>query len=140
MKAAALAVVLIVALPAQAQVYKCQDGGSTVYSQVPCGAAAQALDIKRHTPRPGSLEEKLAKREAYIRANPGLSHLVQIAIRAGVVTPGMTEEQALLSLGEPDDRNLTQTQHSSRWQWVYRRASGKQHYVYIENGIVVGTN
>lgn len=131
---------LAVALPAEAQIYKCQEGDKTIYSQMPCGPAPQTLDIKRSSPRPGSFEETQARRDDYIRSKPGLSELVAIAIRAGVAIPGMTEEQVLVSMGEPADRNLTQTAHMSRWQWVYRYPSGRQHYVYLERGVVVATN
>lgn len=134
------AVTALAIAPAQAQVFKCQEGGRTVYSQEPCGRSAATLDIKRHTPRPGSFEAAQARRDEYIRAHPGMPDLTKIAISAGVVTPGMTEAQALASMGPPDGRNLTQTMRTSRWQWVYRRGSAKAQYVYIEDGVVVGTN
>jgi len=126
---------------AQAQVYKCVDGGKTVYSEAPCGPKAQALDIQNNPkPRPGSFAEAQARREDYLRANPGTPDLFRHAIQGGVAIPGMTEAQVLAAMGEPVGRNLTQTATISRWQWVYRYPSGKQHYVYLENGIVVATN
>lgn len=33
-------------LPAHAQVFKCQEGGKTVFSDRPCGASAAAVDVK----------------------------------------------------------------------------------------------
>src|SRR5262249_24277519 len=47
----------LAALPASAQVYKCAEGGHTVYSQVPCAAGAASTTIRRDapsTPAPGS--------------------------------------------------------------------------------------
>ena len=37
---------LAAALPAHGQVYKCTVGGTTTYSAQPCGASAQALDVR----------------------------------------------------------------------------------------------
>ncbi|NMG48274.1 DUF4124 domain-containing protein [Azoarcus communis] len=132
--------VFVLASAGHAQVYKCQDGGRTVYSQEPCPTSGKKLDIQSASPRVGSLAERQAMQERYIQANPGLPDTVKSAIRGFVAIPGMTEEQVLLALGNPVDRNLTQTAQSSTWQWVYRYPSGKQHYVYIENGVVVATN
>ncbi|KAI5914592.1 DUF4124 domain-containing protein [Thauera sp. 2A1] len=140
MRAMALLWGLLIGGMAQAQVYKCVEGGKTVYSQEPCGTKPQTLDIQRSTPRPGSFAETQSKREDYIRANPGLSETVKGAIRGGVAVPGMTEDQVIAAMGAPLRRNLTQTASVSMWQWVYRYGSGRQHYVYIENGLVVATN
>lgn len=132
---------LLASVGAHAQVYKCVDGGKTVYSQAPCGPKAQTLDIQHKAkPRPGSFAEAQARREDYLRANPGTPDLFRHAIQGGVAIPGMTREQVLAAMGEPIDRNLTQTASTSLAQWVYRYPSGKQHYVYFENGVVVATN
>ena len=40
------AVILAVSMPVGAQVFKCQEGGKTVYSQTPCGAAATVIDAR----------------------------------------------------------------------------------------------
>lgn len=136
----AVALSLLCSAAAQAQVFKCVEGGKTVYSQEPCSTKAQELDIKRSTPRPGSFAETQAGREDYIRSNPNLSETVKGAIRGGVAIPGMTEEQVLAAMGPPIRRNLTQTASTSMWQWVFRYGSGRQHYVYFEGGIVVATN
>ena len=46
----AIMLFLALALPAHAQVYKCTEGGKTVYSQTPCASDAQPLDLKVHQP------------------------------------------------------------------------------------------
>lgn len=38
------------AVPAHAQVYKCTEGGKTVYSQTPCAENATPMDLKVHQP------------------------------------------------------------------------------------------
>jgi hypothetical protein len=66
--AAALAALLITA-PASA-VYKCQIGGETVFSQTPCAANAQEIEVKVH--RPSEAEVQAAEeREAKMRAQGG---------------------------------------------------------------------
>mgnify|MGYP001352893322 CR=1 FL=1 len=140
MKAVIILSLLALALPAQAQVYKCTEGGKTVYSQMPCGKEEKVLDIKRSVPRPGSYEAKLEDREEYIRNNPGISEVHQAAIRAGVAIPGMSAEHVIAAMGEPARKNLTQTLHGSRWQWVYGTDIRYTRYVYIEDDVVVATN
>lgn len=46
MKALAAAVAMVIALPASAQVYKCKEGTTTVFSEKPCGDGARALDVR----------------------------------------------------------------------------------------------
>lgn len=41
-----LAAAMIMALPAQAQVFKCIEGGKTVFSDKPCGQSAQEIKVK----------------------------------------------------------------------------------------------
>ena len=63
----ALAAVLATALPAHAQVYKCVDGGRTVYSQTPCPSSAQSTTITRSaptTPPPGEAKTGAPKSTA----------------------------------------------------------------------------
>lgn len=50
MKRAVAIAVLLVASSAQAQVYKCTEGGKTVYSQTPCAGGDQPMDLKVHQP------------------------------------------------------------------------------------------
>lgn len=45
---------------------------------------------------------------------------------------GMSKEQVVLSWGEPNEINRTNTQHSSSEQWVY----ANYNYVYFENNLV----
>lgn len=46
MKRMLLAALAVAALPAHAQVFKCQEGGKTVFSDRPCHAEAQPLKLK----------------------------------------------------------------------------------------------
>ena len=44
--AALAALIAITATPTAAQVYKCKEGGTTVFSAQPCGAGSQAIDVR----------------------------------------------------------------------------------------------
>jgi len=44
------AAVFAASLPAHAQVYKCVEGGRTIYSQTPCPADSQSTTIRRSAP------------------------------------------------------------------------------------------
>lgn len=46
MKTLVAAVCMAVVLPASAQVYKCKEGGTTVFSAMPCSADARTIDVK----------------------------------------------------------------------------------------------
>lgn len=50
MKTIILAALLVAASAAQAQVYKCTEGGKIVYSQIPCQAHDTPMDLKVHQP------------------------------------------------------------------------------------------
>lgn len=46
MKPLFAALAALIAMPAAAQVYKCKEGGTTVFSAQPCGAGSQAIDVR----------------------------------------------------------------------------------------------
>lgn len=138
-KSLPLLLVLICA-PAIGQVYKCVEGERVTYSQTPCGDVAKRLDIKEAPRQLFGFEKDQHRRRSYLKANPGLPPHIEGAILGGVATLGMTEAQVVAAMGDPVDRHLTQTKHSSRWPWVFERSSGRRSYVYLEDGRVVGSN
>lgn len=125
---------------AYADVFKCLDNGKVIYTDKPCPNAVKkiAVDPAPPTPKYGYQADR-ERAQAYIKKHPNLDPVHKAALEANVVIPGMTEEQVRASLGEPTRTNLTQTKTSSRWQWVYTKNERSQ-YVYLEDGIVVGTN
>jgi hypothetical protein len=135
--------VSLVTQTAIAEVYRCDENGKTVYSGTPCSNSAKKVDIQP-APISGRWANYKERRRLFLVKNPDIKPVYKQAIEAGVVIPGMTEEQALASLGPPAKRNLTQTTHGSSWQWVYEKYMGRgdyrRDYVYIQDGIVVGTN
>ncbi|MBQ8655759.1 MAG: hypothetical protein IJ527_01660 [Prevotella sp.] len=58
-------------------------------------------------------------------------------IRAGRVAVGMTEDEVLLSVGEPDS---TASSSNGRYDWIYKRSNGKLLIVQFgKTGKVIGT-
>lgn len=49
MRTMIVAVALAAALPVHAQVYKCQEGGKTVFSDIPCATNARQIDARPAT-------------------------------------------------------------------------------------------
>lgn len=125
--------------PGVAEVYRCKENGKTIYSGVPCGNNETKLEISstRSGDRYSSDKER---RRLFLLKNKDIKPVYRQAIEAGVVIPGMTEKQALASLGTPTKRNLSQGDRYSSWQWVYESPTGQRRYVYLANGIVTGTN
>lgn len=122
-----------------AQIYRCDENGKTTYSERPCSNTAKKTNISS-SPSGGTLASANERRRLFLLKHKDIKPVYQSAIEAGVVIPGMTEEQALASLGEPTKRNLTQTRNRSFWQWVYEGPLGNSSYIYIEDGVVVGSN
>jgi hypothetical protein len=122
-----------------ADVYKCVDKGKVIYTDAPCPNPVKTIRSDAPpTPQFGYRADQ-ARAKAYIKKNPDINPVHRAAIEANVVVPGMTVEQVKASIGEPTRTNLSQGANSSRWQWVYIK-NGKSSYVYIEEGIVTGTN
>lgn len=145
--------------PAGAQVFKCTVDGKTVFSDRPCpsGADAQAVRIFDRGPteadaaaadqRAQQLREQLQAEEAArdelrrVRGEAALERMnltarSREAVAQRRVFVGMPAADARKSWGEPTRVNRTITAGSDREQWVYRRASGKTQYVYVEDGVV----
>ena len=63
MKIVMLAIIAAaVSSPAAAEVYKCQEGGKTVYSQMPCASDAKPMDLK--VDRPSDADRLRAKAQS----------------------------------------------------------------------------
>lgn len=115
---------------------KCVDGsGRVIYTEL--SSCAEAF---RAAPTPKYGNPALNDRaRSYLIKHPDINPAYKTAIELSLVIPGMTEEQVRASMGEPNQMNLTQTKYSSRWQWVYTK-NGRSKYVYLEDGVVTGTN
>lgn len=76
----------------------------------------------------------------YVDSHPGLSPAVRAAIINREVVMGMTEEEVVMSIGNPRDINRSTYQWGTTAQFVYedfsRYLRPKYTYVYFENGRV----
>lgn len=114
--------------------YRCDEGGRTVYQQHPCpngkkvdtSGAGQA-DLNSAAALSAQVDVQRAKR----------TDAVNSAIAQQRVAIGMTSEEVIQSWGRPSKVNRTITRGGSSEQWIYRRGgTGRDQYVYLENGVV----
>lgn len=122
-----IVVALAVAGTAHAQVYRCQEGGRTVYSDKPCGEAAATQSVPvvpRAAPSPG--------------ADAGAA--LQLEALRGRVAVGMSKQQVELAWGRPMSTNSRTGSRGTSDQWVYRRSNASTSYVYFEDGVVTSYN
>lgn len=125
--ALAFALAALVAAPAVAQVYKCQQGGVTVFSGAPCGADSKKMDVK---PAAGA--------GVY---DPDAAN-ANTMIATGRVTIGMTTAQVRGSWGAPSKINKSLYASGSTEQWIYYRDPDHIHsqYVHFRNGVVTSVS
>ena len=117
--AIAIAVALVGhATTADAQVYRCDEGGRTVYSDKPCADPTRSVSVPI-TPRASEEPGANLQREASL----------------GRVAVGMTPTQVETAWGKPRSINTTTSVSGRTDQWVYRRSSGNA-YVYFRGGLV----
>lgn len=110
---------LCCALPAAAQVYRCKDGSTTVFSAQPCAPDAQAVDV-----RPASGQ-----------STPAIPP-TQLWHRARDLKLGMSPSDARKIWGDPSHVNRSTTVAGVREQWVFGYGN-KREYLYFENGVLV---
>lgn len=63
----------------------------------------------------------------------GWSNKTWGAITKGSVFVGMTEKQALMAWGQPDDVETTSTRYSVHEMWVYERSSYNYNFLHFED-------
>lgn len=105
---------LFTVLPVGAQVYKCKEGSSTVFSSQPCSAGSEAVTI-----RPAS--------------GPGPRRADFYRRRADELIIGMPSDRAEIVWGKPTHINRTTNSGGVMEQWVYRDGYVSK-YLYFTNG------
>ena len=70
-------------------------------------------------------------RERYIKSNPLLSADIKDAIRKGEVMRGMSQDDVIVSFGEPQRKNVSVGEWGKKEQWVYYDS---RIYLYFQNG------
>jgi len=137
------------AVPAQAQVFRCETDGNTVFSDQPCGEDAESIELRdnriggsfnqnlpaQEAPDPGEQsEESEPEEEAGTCRFINSTDLRRYLVREQVVR-GMTREHVRRAFGNPPE-----TYTSPREVWIYQtRYYGALYeltYVYFSDGCV----
>ena len=87
-------------------------------------------------------EYKQECRQYYINNHPDLKKDIKSIILEGKLKIGMSAEQVIASIGNPEDVNTTVTEFGTNEQWIYGftgvNASGyyvdNSQYIYFDNG------
>ena len=103
---------------ASAEIYRCTDGGKTVYSDRPCQGGTEATVA---VPPPSTL-------------TPGPSD-PQREASLGRIVIGQTPLQVETAWGRPASKSIDTTNSGRSEQWIYQRANGTA-YVYFRSGVV----
>jgi len=137
------------AAPAQAQVFRCEKDGNTVFSDQPCGEDTESIELRdnriggsfnqnlpaQEAPDPGEQsEESEPEEEAGTCRFINSTDLRRYLVREQVVR-GMTREHVRRAFGNPPE-----TYTSPREVWIYQtRYYGALYeltYVYFSDGCV----
>jgi hypothetical protein len=137
------------AAPTQAQVFRCEKDGNTVFSDQPCGEDAESIELRdnriggsfnqnlpaQEAPDPGEqAEESEPEEEAGTCRFINSTDLRRYLVREQVVR-GMTREHVRRAFGNPPE-----TYTSPREVWIYQtRYYGALYeltYVYFRDGCV----
>ena len=108
--------------PSEAEVFRCSEGGKTVYSDQPCGKSAKTIDVDDSLPPQQALAARL-----------------QAAASLGRIVIGQSPAQVEQAWGTPRTRNVDVGSSGRTEQWVYERTSGTS-YVYFLGGVVSSFN
>jgi hypothetical protein len=139
----------VLAVPAQAQVFRCEQNGNTVFSDQPCGENAESIEL-RDNRIGGSFDQKLPAQEAsdpveqdekskpeeeagtcrFINSTDLRRYLVWEQ-----VVRGMTREHVRRAFGNPPE-TYTSPQEVWIYQTRYYGALYELTYVYFRDGCV----
>lgn len=139
----------VLALPAQAQVFRCEKDGNTVFSDQPCGENAESVELRdnriggsfdQNLPAqdalgPGEQDEKSEpEEEASTCRFINSTDLRRYLVREQVVR-GMTREHVRRAFGSPPE-TYTSPQEVWIYQTRYYGALYELTYVYFRDGCV----
>jgi len=137
------------AVPAQAQVFRCEKDGNTVFSGQPCGEDAESIELRdnriggsfdqnlpaQEAPDPGEqAEESEPEEEAGTCRFINSTDLRRYLVREQVVR-GMTREHVRRAFGNPPE-TYTSPQEVWIYQTRYYGALYELTYVYFRDGCV----
>lgn len=127
---------LLSAVPALADVYRCQqDNGRTSYQDTPCATGTQKKVDNPASAAPASTPSSPAPDFKPQLAELERKRLIREAISTGVPMVSMTRAELNEAMGSPDKLNSNQNGATSQDQLIYYR-QGRTSYVHIKNGVV----
>lgn len=139
----------VLAVPAQAQVFRCEKDGNTVFSDQPCGEDAESVELRDNriggsfnqnlpVQEPRDTEEQEEKSEPEEEAGTcrfiNSTDLRRYLVREQVVK-GMTREHVRRAFGNPPE-TYTSPQEVWIYQTRYYGALYELTYVYFRDGCV----
>ena len=146
-------------LGANAEVFRCQKDGTTVFSDKPCADDAQAYNPKPIQIVPSVKAPDLAKqydqrvtKEIKVRDQANESwnkeyqeqkkqdETIRDARIDGKVVSGMSQEQVRSMLGKPQVTSHNENLGVVREGWTYKNPDGSRTLVYFKDGLVTGTS
>lgn len=129
---------LAIALPAQAQVYRCINDSKTVFSDIPCPITADvAEEVRIFDDKPTDTDAARARdRHQTVRDDFAFEDRTRNAVRRSQIFVGMRAADARRSWGNPTSVNRSHYGSGVKEQWVYHHGPGKSQYVYVEGGRV----
>lgn len=153
----AAALALLLTPIAHAQVYRCEKGGVTVFSDKPCAANAEAyrpahpLQVIPHDEVPDAAlktddkleRERKARDEDYAKANRQYQEKkqedqrVRAAQAQGKVAVGMSAAQVRDLMGEPLTTRRQKRKGRETEVWTFRQDDGSRLAVSLDRGKVV---
>lgn len=139
----------VLALPAQAQVFRCEKDGNTVFSDQLCGADAESIELRdnriggsfdQNLPAQDALDPEEQAEESEPEEEAGTCRFInstdlrRYLVREQVVR-GMTREHVRRAFGNPPE-TYTSPQEVWIYQTRYYGALYELTYVYFRDGCV----
>jgi len=155
----ALLILALLPLGAHAELFRCQKDGTTVFSDKPCAADAQAYNPKPIQVMPATKAPDLAKQydqrmtqttndrdqahEAWNKdhqAKKQQEEAIRDARIARKVVAGMSQQDVRSMLGDPQVTSHNENLGVVREGWTYKNSDGSRSIVYFKDGIVTATS
>jgi hypothetical protein len=141
------------------EIYRCQVDGATVFSDKPCGAAAERIDVpppmimpagpkvdllgeaERRDQRAAERKAKAdAEWNAEYEARKAHEEKIRAARIADAIVTGMTPDEVRRLRGDPVTVATSQGGKSQRMTWSYLLDDGSRLHVKFTDGVVSSTS
>lgn len=158
MRMLGIVVLLLITVPATAQVYRCPQGKTTVFSDKPCDSQSQPYQAQRqvivvpHDKAPDlarQYDERIAREKKAgeaenaawnrdYKARKTEQERLRAARAKRKVVQGMKEEEVRRLMGEPTEISRDEDRNNIRETWTYLQERNKVQ-VYLKDGVVART-